>query len=88
MSNVNYFTNDRFRTLSYLYDMKGADNTARITQQEVADELGLSRVTINGIFKQLKDDGYIEQDTAHLGRYLLKEKAISAIEMFRASDKK
>lgn len=87
MSNVKYFTNDKFRALAYLYDMKGSDNRARITQQEVADELGLSRVTINGIFKQLKDDGYLQQDTVHIGRYLLTEKAISAVEMFRASDK-
>ena len=58
MSNVKYFTNDKFRTLAYLYDVKGNDNRARITQQEVADELGLSRVTMNGIFKQLKEDGY------------------------------
>lgn len=88
MSNVKYFTNDKFRALAYLYDVKGNDNRARITQQEVADELGLSRVTINGIFKQLKDDGYLQQDTVHIGRYLLTEKAISAIETFRNSDKK
>ena len=88
MSNVKYFTNDKFRALAYLYDVKGNDNRARITQQEVADELGLSRVTINGIFKQLKDDGYLQQDTVHNGRYLLTEKAISAIETFRNSDKK
>ena len=88
MANVKYCTNDKFRALAYLYDVKGNDNRARITQQEVADELGLSRVTINGIFKQLKDDGYLQQDTVHIGRYLLTEKAISAIETFRNSDKK
>ena len=87
MSNVKYFTNDKFRALAYLYDIKGSDNRARITQQEVADELGLSRVTMNGIFKQLKEDGYLEQDSVHIGRYLLTDKAISAVEMFRASDK-
>ena len=88
MSNVKYFTNDKFRALAYLYDIKGSDNRARITQQEVADELGLSRVTMNGIFKQLKEDGYLEQDSVHIGRYLLTGKAISAIETFRNSDKK
>ena len=38
-------------------------------------------------FGELKKDGYLEQDTVHIGRYLLTEKAISAVEIFRASDK-
>ena len=88
MSNVKYFTNDKFRVIAYLYDARGADNIAHITQQEVADALQLSRVTINGIFKQLKEDKYLKQDLKHLSRYLLTEKAISAVEMFRTSNRR
>lgn len=88
MSNVKTFTNDNFRALAYLYDIKGNDNRARITQQEIADEMSLSRATVNRIIKQLKDEDYIVQDSVHIGRYLLTEKAISAIETFRNSDKK
>ena len=88
MSNVKTFTNDNFRVLAYLYDIKGNDNRARITQQEIADEMSLSRATVNRIIKQLKDEDYIVQDSVHIGRYLLTDKAISAIELFRATDKK
>ena len=87
MSNVNYFTNDNFRVLSYLFDMKGSDNVARITQQEVADSLKISRITCNRIFQALKLREYIIPDPLHLGRYTLTNKAIKVVTMFRKSDK-
>ena len=34
MSQIQYFTNDNFRTLAYLCDMKGANHKAHITQQD------------------------------------------------------
>lgn len=87
MSNVEYFTNDRFRVLACLYDARGADGSTRITQQEIADELNLSRVTINGIFKQLNDDGYLKRDPNRASKHLLTEKSILTVEMFRMADK-
>ena len=87
MSQIQYFTNDNFRTLAYLYDMKGANNKAHITQQEIADDLELSRVTVNKIMGELKNSGYLEQDGKHLGRYILTEKALSVIETFRMIEK-
>ena len=86
MSSVDYFTNDKFRVLACLYDAKGIDNSSRITQQEVAEELNLSRVTISGIFKQLKDDGYLTRDTERASKHLLTEKAILVVETFRKVD--
>lgn len=86
MSNIQCFTNDRFRALSYLYDIRDDENCAYITQQDVADGLGISRVTISGIFKQLKDEQYIEQNSTNVGKYTLTKKAIVAIETFRSSD--
>lgn len=88
MSNIDTFTNDNFKILAYLYDIKGFDNYARITQQEIADEITMSRATINKIIKQLKNENYIIQDSTHIGRYLLTGNAISAVEIFRKSDKK
>ena len=87
MSNVEYFTNDKFRVLACLYDTKGIDNSTRITQQEIAEQLGLSRVTINGLLKQLKDDGYIQQDESRASKRTLTEKAILVVEMFRFADR-
>lgn len=86
MSNIQCFTNDRFRALSYLYDMMDENNCAFITQQDVADALSISRVTLSGLFKQLKDEQYIEQNSTNIGKYTLTNKAIAAVEAFRASD--
>ena len=86
MTNVQYFTNDKYKVLSCLYDSRGNDGISRMTQQEVADTLGLSRVTINVLFKQLKEDGYLVKDMNRASKHMLTEKAITTIEMFRKSD--
>ena len=88
LSKIQYFTNDNFRTLAYLYDVKNGNNKAHITQQEIADDLEISRVTINKIIGELRNSGYLEQDGNHVGRYILTEKAISVIETFRSVEKK
>ena len=88
MSQIQYFTNENFRTLAYLYDMKGANHKAHITQQEIADDLELSRVTVNKIMGELKSSGYLEQDGKHVGRYILTQKALSVIETFRMIENK
>ena len=86
MSNIQCFTNDRFRALSCLYDIRDGENCAYITQQDVADELGISRMTISRIFKRLKDEKYIEQNSTNVGKYTLTTKAIVALETVRSSD--
>ena len=88
MSQIQYFTNDNFRTLAYLYDAKGANGKVHITQQEVADDLGISRATVNKIMGELRESGYIEPDGKHVGRYILTEQAITVIETFRTIEKK
>ena len=84
---IKCFINDNFQTLSYLYDIRGEDNRARITQQEVADALGVSRSTLNKIMNELKKEGYIKQDGNYMGRYIVTDAAISVIETFRSIDK-
>ena len=87
MSNIELFTNDTFRVLAYLHDIRDQNNCARTTQQEVADELELSRVTVHNIFKQLKEYWYVAQDLEHVGRYFLTDKAIYVVETFRMIEK-
>lgn len=88
MSQIQYFTNDNFRTLAYLYDAKSVNGKVHITQQEVADDLSISRATVNKIMGVLRKSGYIEQDVKHVGRYILTEQAISVIETFRMIENK
>ena len=87
MSYTKCFVNDNFRTLAYLYDVRGKNNCATATQQEIADELGLSRATMNKIMKELRDSKFIEQDGNHVGRYILSDVAITVIETFRSVDR-
>ncbi len=84
MSNIELFTNDTFRVLAYLYDIRDKNNCARTTQQEVADELGLSRVTVHNIFKQLKERGYVEQDVERVGRYIVSSLGLVCVQKIKS----
>ena len=83
MSNPEALTNDNFKVLSFLYENKDKSNLIRFTQGEIADDLGFSRPTVNSIFKQLKEAGYLIHDTSKIGRYYLTEDAIKVVETFR-----
>ena len=80
------FTNDNFRVLAYLYDNMDPSRLVKITQQEVSDALGVSRVTINKIFKQLKEGDYLMQDTSKIGRYYLTDTGVHIVKSFRNSE--
>ena len=76
MEQLNQFLTDNYHTLSYLYDNSSQDNKISITQQEIADAIGLSRTTVNRIMQELKKDGYLISDDGHPGRYVITEQAI------------
>lgn len=84
MSIEKIFTNENFRILSVLYDKKDNNNLIYITQQELAEEVHLSRATINIIFKTLKENGYLKPDDKHIGRYCLTLDAIKVVNTFRS----
>ena len=73
MSKAEIFVNDKFRVLSYMFDIMDKNNLARITQSELVEELDLSRSTVNNIFKALKDNGYLLHEDKQLGKYYLTE---------------
>ena len=60
---------------------------ARISQQEVAEKLNLSRMTVNTIFKQLREDGFIEQDAIRPINHIVTQKAISIMDIFKPINK-
>ena len=78
------FTNDNFRILSILYSRKDETNLVKITQLELAEELHMSRATINMIFKTLKENGYLTHNTKRVGHYYLTAEALKVIETFRS----
>lgn len=85
---IEQLTTDNFRILAYLCEIKSKDNKVSITQQEIADKFDLSRATVNKIISELKSDGYIEQDGAHLGRYVIRQEAIKLVRALLQFDNK
>lgn len=83
MSNVDIFTNDKYRVLSYMYNIMDKNNLVRVTQSEIVEELDLSRSTVNTIFKLLRENNYLINEDGKLGKYYLTEDAIKVVKMFR-----
>ena len=88
---INDFTNTNFVILAHLYDEKDQNNVVKITQDEVAEHLGLSRVTINKAFAlfvqnfalMFYDNGYLQRDFKHVGRYYLTDLGCKVVEIIR-----
>lgn len=77
------FLNNNFIVLAYLYDQKTANNIVKTTQDEVAEYMGLSRVTVNKVFGVFIEHGYINKDTKHIGRYVLTDLGCKVVESIR-----
>ena len=88
MPNIEQFTTDNFRILSYLCKIKGKDDKVSVTQQEIADKFSISRATVNKIIGELKKDGYIKLDGSHIGRYILTKNAILITKTFNVLNTK
>ena len=85
--NTDIFLNNTFDVLYFLYDIKNENNIIRITQQEVADKLHISRITVNKTFNLLKDNNYIIQDKTHVGMYILTQNALFLIKSINKINK-
>ena len=79
MFDIKYFTNTRFQVLHCLYETADKNYCTRITQQEVAELLHLSRLTVNTTLQQLRDDGFVEFDSTRINKYTLTQKGIEAV---------
>ena len=86
MNYLKILTNDNFKVLSCLYNNKDKQNIIKLTQSEVAEIVGVSRATINIIFKLLKQENLIKY-TNHVGRYEITSQGIKAIELFKKINK-
>ena len=83
--NLEYFGNDKYKVLSCMADcqviIKGK-SIVKLSQQEIADLVQLSKVKVNSIIADLKADGYLVQQSAR-GRYALTEKANQELAAFK-----
>lgn len=83
MQDFNIFINSTYRVLEYLYDKRDVDNLIRITQNEIAKAINLSRVTISTSFKELKEKGYLIHDETRVGCYYITDKAVKFIKTLK-----
>lgn len=80
---IESITNNNYRVLKLLRDsqveLDGVRFTA-LTQVEMAEKLGLSKVTVNSIMRDLQDNDLVKPFENKRGRYILSDKAKSIIE--------
>lgn len=79
--NIDYFTNDKYRVLSCMAERQIPVNEnilIKLSQQEIANILNLSKVKVNSIIAELKADCYIVQSSPR-GNYSLTEKSLKIL---------
>lgn len=85
--NIDFFVNDRFRVISYLYDISNSDKKSYVTQRELALALNISLSFTNKIIQELKNNNFLEKEKDHNGRYTLTQEAISVVKQFKNLNK-
>lgn len=85
---INKITNKYYRSLKVMYDhkVKMSDGSIFVpmTQVEVADIIGVSKITMNAIIKSLKGDNLLYPAAGHRARYYLTDKAMVLVEGIQA----
>lgn len=79
------FANDLYFVLQTLYTHQvkvGDDTYVPLTQQEIADIIGISRVKLNHLLNELIEKGYVQMHHGMRGKYLLTSRGLSVVEIF------
>lgn len=87
MADIRILTNNTYRVLEYMYHNRDKNNQVIITQNEISENLGLNKSTVNIMIKSLKENGYITQVENHVGRYGLTESGVKTVSLFLKSEK-
>lgn len=78
---LDYFVNDKYKVLSCMAERQisvNGNQIIKLSQQEIAAILQISKVKVNGLIAELKEDGYLLQLTTR-GKYALTEKAVTEL---------
>lgn len=73
----NFFMNDKYKVLVFMAKSQiivGNSTVVKLSQQEIADNLGFTKSKVNSIIRELKENNYIQQLSPR-GKYILTEKA-------------
>ena len=83
--NLKDFSNDLYVVLNALYSHQvkvGDDTYVPLTQQEIADIIGFSRVKLNHLLHELILKGYVDLHHGMRGKYLLTSCGLYVVELF------
>lgn len=80
---IDKMTNNAYRILKYMYscqiELPNGTKYSPLSQAEMAPLIGVSTITINKLFKQLRDDNLLLPIEGKRGKYELTDKAIIII---------
>ncbi len=78
--NINELFSDSYRVLEIIYKNQvtvGGKTYCPLSQEDIATELGTTRITVNGIIKKLKSNNLLETE---FRKYILTETALKFVE--------
>ena len=79
---LEFFSNDRYKILQCMIDRQievRGQAIVPLSQQDIADMVQFSKKKVNTIIGELKEYGYIKQQSSTRGKYLLTDKAVYAV---------
>ena len=83
MSTIEKLMTNNYKVLKLIYDnqvkMTNGSVFTPMTQVEIANQIGVSTITMNAIFKEMLEDDLLYKYGNKRGRYCLSEKAIYII---------
>ena len=84
MFNLEYFGNDNYKVLKFLYDnqIQVKDKYYIIlSQQEIADMVQFSKLKTNGIIQDLREKGFIDNYENKRRKYIITDIGYKVIEL-------
>lgn len=86
MYTLEYFGNDNYKVLKFLYDIQiPIENTEEkyifLSQQEIANIIHFSKTKINAIMQDLKRKGFIDNYKKKRGKYIITDIGKQVIEL-------
>jgi len=86
---LEFFLNDRYRILQCMAERQISVNGKTIvplSQQDIADVVQVSKKKVNIVISELKENGYVLQQSPARGKYSLTEKALRTVDRIRRED--
>ena len=84
MFNLEYFGNDNYKVLKFLYDNQIQVKDKHyiiLSQQEIADMVQFSKLKTNGIIQNLREKGFIDNYENKRRKYIITDIGYKVIEL-------